>query len=519
MRIFLMCLFIIALISCSDEKKTAFLSPETLPIQLFTINSQNDTVLKTANGALIKIQKGSFADATGKVELKIKEAYTIHDMITAGLTTQTNGNPLRSGGMIYLDAVSDDISISKPIQISIPSESYDGEMKIYKGDLADGKTNWIDPQPLKDSLPPYLLKGKSLFDASCATCHLLNKAATGPALRGTESRGPWQNRNLLFAFTRNPGGFIPKTCYTKELAAQYNGQIMPGFPQLDDEALNAIYGYIKVSDGNKQSETISYMAGPCDDSCYRYDSVKFVAAEELAYLSQERQRLIDSNESRIIYNRLDTNGTILRSNGDDSQFVFIDKVQPEEYKAIYYRFDITSFGWYNIDALLQSANSEAASLTVQVDNSLSDKWDLFIAVPGKKVFDRGGRLTNEKGYGFFTKDGKIPLNKGTKVIVFALGEANEQIAFAYKEFFISGNDLIKLQPKLVTKAEFNQAVKSWSIERVQIQVADSKNAVQIRKTDSKFKNQQDLIESYRPKNCDCNCGLSGDSVQQAITVR
>ena len=87
--------------------------------------------------------------------------------------------------------------------------------------------------------------GKAIFNAQCATCHALDKNLTGPALRGVEGRGPWTDRKELVKWIHNPGGYIPTTDYTKSLAAQYNGQIMPSFPQLSEADIFAILDYIK----------------------------------------------------------------------------------------------------------------------------------------------------------------------------------------------------------------------------------------------------------------------------------
>ena len=89
--------------------------------------------------------------------------------------------------------------------------------------------------------------GKALFSANCATCHALDKQLTGPALRGVEERGPWTARANLIKWVHNPGGFISTTEYTKNLAAQFNGQIMPSFPQLAEKEINAIFDYIKTA--------------------------------------------------------------------------------------------------------------------------------------------------------------------------------------------------------------------------------------------------------------------------------
>ncbi|HYO22030.1 MAG TPA: c-type cytochrome, partial [Flavisolibacter sp.] len=87
--------------------------------------------------------------------------------------------------------------------------------------------------------------GKALFSSNCAQCHALDKNLTGPALRGVETRGPWTDRKELVKWIHNPAGYIPTTPYTQQLAAQYNGQIMPPFPQFSEKEIFAILDYIK----------------------------------------------------------------------------------------------------------------------------------------------------------------------------------------------------------------------------------------------------------------------------------
>ncbi len=88
--------------------------------------------------------------------------------------------------------------------------------------------------------------GKAIFTNNCQTCHALDRQLTGPALRGVNERGPWTDRKNLIKWVHNPGGFIPTTEYTKNLAATF-GQIMPSFPQLADNEINAIFDYIKTA--------------------------------------------------------------------------------------------------------------------------------------------------------------------------------------------------------------------------------------------------------------------------------
>ncbi|GAA4745312.1 c-type cytochrome [Flavisolibacter ginsenosidimutans] len=88
---------------------------------------------------------------------------------------------------------------------------------------------------------------KSLFYENCATCHALDKVMTGPALRGINERGPWIERKNLVKWVRNPAAMIPKLAYTRELAATFNGQVMPSFSQLTDKQIEDILDYIKTA--------------------------------------------------------------------------------------------------------------------------------------------------------------------------------------------------------------------------------------------------------------------------------
>jgi mono/diheme cytochrome c family protein len=99
----------------------------------------------------------------------------------------------------------------------------------------------------KQAGPPLVknIAGKNLFAANCGTCHSLTKQLTGPALANVEERGPWTKRETLLQWLNNPAGFIPTTPYTQQLAAQYNGQVMPAFPQLSDAEKNQIFDYIR----------------------------------------------------------------------------------------------------------------------------------------------------------------------------------------------------------------------------------------------------------------------------------
>ena len=349
-----------------------------------------------------------------------------------------------------------------------------------------------------------------MFLANCATCHSVDTPLTGPALRGVGERGPWRKLSELAKWTRNPGAYIPTTAYTRCLTAEYNGQIMPSFPQLSDKELNAIYEYIKyapitTNDVGKEERT-----SDCIDSCRVFDSVRTINLERVSRLEDSRQVFINANENRINFERMNDSGTAPLVNLRDMRGE-VEKVAPIDYKAVYYRFDITSFGWYNVDALQEYAEDDASVLELRVDESLSSRIDVFIVVPKYKTFDRGGKLADGVSYGFFTLDGKLPLPIGEKVVVFALSEANDKILFDFKEFIATSVNKIQLVPKEYTKEDFNKAIQSFVPPTIKIKAADSKNATEIRRLDKEINIQNEKMELVRPKGCHCDCTESSDT--------
>src|SRR5688572_3717255 len=88
-------------------------------------------------------------------------------------------------------------------------------------------------------------EGQKLFQSNCQTCHSLDKNLTGPALRDVEMRGPWSDRQNLVKWVKNPAAMIQANAYTKALFQQFNGQVMPAFPQLSEKQIEEIFDYIK----------------------------------------------------------------------------------------------------------------------------------------------------------------------------------------------------------------------------------------------------------------------------------
>ena len=80
-------------------------------------------------------------------------------------------------------------------------------------------------------------KGKALFIQKCASCHHIYKDGTGPALGDLLKRGPWTDREKLYAWIRNPLAFMKKNEYAGALKEKY-GYVMTAFPDISNDEIN-----------------------------------------------------------------------------------------------------------------------------------------------------------------------------------------------------------------------------------------------------------------------------------------
>lgn len=85
--------------------------------------------------------------------------------------------------------------------------------------------------------------GKKLFYGRCASCHMVNKEMTGPALRGVEER--WPDKQKLYAFIRNSEAVINTDKYARELWLRYNQTAMTPHEDLTDNDIEQILAYIR----------------------------------------------------------------------------------------------------------------------------------------------------------------------------------------------------------------------------------------------------------------------------------
>jgi mono/diheme cytochrome c family protein len=517
-------LLVAVIYGCRQTGNTvhSLLETSRLKSQLFSIDITHDTTLVTQNGAVIKLPKGTLkAEGTSSVQLEIREAYSMQDIIRAGLITLSNGQPLSSGGMIYINPVeASTVKIVKPIFVAIPTSFIDSRMQLFKGEVkADSTINWTNPQALPaNPQQAKLEQGKTLFINNCAPCHAIGKDLTGPNLahvmKRLMPRVKWEEGSGIthpYEFTRNNPKVLTHDCYYLELYNLWNKTPMPVYPNLTREELDNLYGYIENESDRLQLPVPDNGIMQCLDSCNAYLAIE-------GRLEKMKRELEQDSFTFVKEERFMPPPVIVNGDSDTSSLIpvpALDFVNPLESKSLYYQFSIEAFGWYNIDILMKEIGAEESSLLVRMEGGKKASFALYLAIPSIKGLFPGGELAGKKGtYGFYTKDGKIPLPQDTQAYLFAVGERDSTILFAGKTFTTSVQQEFTLQLSVITEEAFQQEIEKMGLPDLKMQVAESQTGIEIRKVIRELKNAKQL----KPKNCRCDCVTPEGAIPQPTGI-
>jgi hypothetical protein len=505
-------------IGCQNKSTKRIFHADALQSEHVRFDITKDTSFKTKHGTIVRIPAGSL-QSTGNtvVELEIKEALTVAEMIRAGLPTHSNGNPMSSGGLIYFNVVGDDqVRISKPFQLAIPTVNIDDSMKLYKGELdEDSNMNWIDPKPMADN-PQWkaMHAGRDLFINNCASCHAINKKMLGPDLAHIVKRskpvpfgeeGYVQNgHNLLYDFTRNNQSVLKWSLYYRCLYNQYNKMPMNLFPDLTETELNNIYAYIENESEVKKLPIPDNGIEKCLDSCLLYAEAKMRLKQMKSGLEGDSSR---ETEQNFIFNASakDTsfNKRIVVTRAPLNYMADLEIVDPIRKKPLYYQFNLDAFGWHNIEKPLeQEYGSKESLMLVRVNGSYSEKLDVYLVLPSMRVVAQGTILDKDKNtYGFYSKDGTVSLPQNEDAVVIALQQGKDTVYFAKKDFITSNAQYFDLTLSPLKSALLKKEMNLPSTNNIGLQVKDQKSNSEFRR---KIKDVTDA-EELRPKNCDCSC--------------
>lgn len=174
------------LYSCNNDKPTdnqdkenpsdvftELYSVDNLNTQTFTINNNIDNIVKGLQGTIIRIYKNTFVGADGKsikgdVEIKLIEVLSPIDMVLGNLTTTFENKILETGGMIYINATSNNKEISigadKSLLIKMPTDYALTNMSLFEGQKDSIGIKWNNPIALPVSEADSVSFDKSVFE-------------------------------------------------------------------------------------------------------------------------------------------------------------------------------------------------------------------------------------------------------------------------------------------------------------------------------------------------------------------
>ena len=110
--------------------------------QEFVINVQHDTLIRCKEGSSVFIPAGAFQTVaglaiTGTVRISIQEFYSFADIISNKLSTTSNSMPLETGGMLFIDASTDNNQVmirpNASLDLKMPTRAFDPEMQLFTG--------------------------------------------------------------------------------------------------------------------------------------------------------------------------------------------------------------------------------------------------------------------------------------------------------------------------------------------------------------------------------------------------
>lgn len=520
---FLVVLAIVFGCNLLEDEQPGFMNPSELASQDFEIDTERDTLLMAANGTVLRIPAGTLQASSGtKAQLQIKEALSIGDMIRGGLTTTAGNDALASGGMIFIDGKNGTILKGK-IEVSLPSSHISSKMELYKGvEDPDGRVDWQNPQALPETAASETIRaiemGRDAYMQRCASCHKIGKEGSGPDLAHLSKRFSLDQEGEYIYYQHfmdalkqtDSEHFYAFQVYRCNLQATF-GSIGKSFlpkSQIEYDTLLAIYKYIQTeSDRLNLPMPWQTRLSDCADSCAVYRNQKNIIQAARTMKEEELKSYMDFQEPLLIEERLFEFPVVF----DDNPVNDRELVSIQNPATTYYQFNIESFGWYNIDMMYKDLDyMKESKLRVRLKSD-DKSFAVYLIIPAYNVLQQAGALKTDGEYGFFDRDGSLPLPANTTAWLLAVQDGKKDPLYALHRLDIGENGIdetVELVTKTISKAAFNQLMIDLSWDGLNIRVDDTKYADSIRtRIDEirKLKVSANEIEKLRPVGCDCDC--------------
>lgn len=480
--------------SCNNSTKSLPkpFSAEMLAAQLFSIDPTRDTSLQTLHGSLVRIPAGAF-NVSGKVDIEIREAFTPAEILAAGLTTESNGRPLRSGGMIYINATSGDDSVQliKPLKVSIPNNVYDSAMQVFKGEPTDSAgINWVDPQPT-DTTPQSRnwQNGKALFESTCASCHRVFTSLTGPALGEADRR--WPDRTKLYEWIWNSEKLVVSGYPKAVEISKFSASAMTPFEgALTKTQIDDILFYINneyndpaarlreqhYSDSMQAEFAARDSAGAAD--IFIDSTVNTSCGNDTVYVGKPK---LDQTFLNPIMATEEN-----PAEAEDVEYLRKGFTDPNPTAGMY-DFEIRTLGWYNIDAYVEGYEGTVITqVRVKLALPVESAMHVYLFCPTDKTLSVGmGNLNDPSTYHFTKINGGIPLFLRQPAIIFVFGSYKDKMYSGVAQFTVKREQTINVTVKETTEEEIRRVLTSRRIEGIDLGIEKKEMKVVERDCDPK----------------------------------
>lgn len=446
-QLFFLPLMAVLFFSACNNAGTGVLKTANLASSFIIIDPEKNNTLKTPKGAVIKIAANSFDVPAGtQVLIELKEAYSMQDILRAGLTTTSNGKPLQSGGMIFFNATAANkpVNYLKPVSITIPSRVYNGNMKVFKGEMdADSSVNWIEPKALDSSeVTGELASGEALFKANCASCHKPFEDMTGPMLAGSRERAP--NVEWPYKFINNVNVMLEYDGYAKYLLGKW-GSRMTQF-NLPARDIKAILDY-------------------CDNEAWLNKPELFAKrAYELPADTSASGMFINRDcgyDTLPVYNEISIET-------QDTGFSSPANIYTGFVERPSYAFSIDASGWYNIDMFVNE-NINAVTevkLSVAVTGGKDKILDVYLCIPDRKLLTQANAVGDD--FVFADEDSSIQLIKGDEAFVYVLGLKDTRYYYGISKFIVKDEQRLTIDLEETTKEDITEQLRKNKAGNTQI---------------------------------------------------
>ncbi|MEO0468231.1 MAG: hypothetical protein AAF206_01325 [Bacteroidota bacterium] len=458
------------------------------PSQIYQVQAEKDQVVSGKDGTSVFVPQNAFVDASGKpvegeIQIELVEAVKKSDFIRANLQTISDGQPLISEGMLYINATANgqplQLAEGKTLQIDLPQVGAGEEpASLFSGSFdADGNLNWTQMGEMENRMIPLPLE---MF--------VFEDPMFYPPVEVVEGKYSYGLDSLLFKNSRFQNTFVSTRAFQRRYFAM----------RLADQQINRARWFMEGPFAIEEMVhpiTDIYLDGLHDD-LWKADSLawKYLQSNAPAMLGGEDSTVYTPNANPFLqfYQKgltkvvpVNYQGVNLESEQAAEQLVqsgvnqeLIGQIMIEYEKQKTLReamlneakkrkqeqafrqlqtncFSITQLGWINCDRFYDDPQAVPVELFVTVDGiHESGATNVSLIFQGRNLVLNGnklpdGRFSMTRESEFYTT--RLPI--GEKVTLLALGMNDGTSYLAQKEMVLTEKGEVQLSLEPHSQAE------------------------------------------------------------------